>query len=132
MINLVLFAAPAAAPAATTGAGAESSVPNFIVYSLAFILTGALTGYVGARVMPGRAGEGYVLPVVVGLVGGLVGGFAGLLLFTSGPSVETTYQPGYSQHTGLPGYWISPLFSFVFAMMTLAAYKVTGRDPSTI
>ncbi|HZI19506.1 MAG TPA: hypothetical protein VEY09_13020 [Pyrinomonadaceae bacterium] len=125
MPSLVLFAA---APAA----GGESSVPNYILYALAYALTGVLTGYLGAGIMPGRAGEGRTLPAVIGLVAGLVGGFAGLLLLTSGPSAETTYQPGYSHNTTLPGYWVSPLFAFVFAMLALAAYKLTDRDPSTI
>jgi uncharacterized membrane protein YeaQ/YmgE (transglycosylase-associated protein family) len=124
MTSFFLLAAPAA--------GGESSIPNYILYGLAFIIIGALTGYLGSRVMPGRDDAGRGFAAIVGLVAGLVGGFAGLLLFTSGPSPETTYQPGYSHQTGLPGYWISPIFSFVFAMLALAAYKLTDRDPSTI
>jgi|GEM_PF-5549414 len=132
MTNLVLYAAGAAGAAAGAAAGGESPVPNYVGYALAFVLVGALTGYLGARVMPGRPGGGRVLPAVVCLVAALVGGAAGLLLFTSGPSPETTYQPGYSHNTTLPAFWISPIFAFVFAMLALAAYKLTDRDPSII
>jgi uncharacterized membrane protein YeaQ/YmgE (transglycosylase-associated protein family) len=124
MTSFFLLAAPAA--------GGESSIPNYVLYGLAFIVVGALTGYLGSRIMPGRDDGGRAFPTAVGLVAGLVGGVAGLLLFTSGPSPETNYQPGYSHQTGLPGYWISPIFSFVSAMLALAAYKLTDRDPSTI
>jgi uncharacterized membrane protein YeaQ/YmgE (transglycosylase-associated protein family) len=72
MTSFFLLAAPAA--------GGESSIPNYVLYGLAFIVVGALTGYLGSRIMPGRDDGGRAFPTAVGLVAGLVGGVAGLLL----------------------------------------------------
>lgn len=124
MIDHVVFAAAAAA------GGGTNTAPNYLGYVLVFILTGALTGYLGAGIMPGRAEAGRVVPAVLGLIGGLVGGIAALFLISSWPRYVTAYQPGYEHHTALPAYWISPIFAFVLAMLVLAAYKLTDRDPS--
>jgi uncharacterized membrane protein YeaQ/YmgE (transglycosylase-associated protein family) len=102
----------------------------YVSYFIVYVVVGALTGYVGARIMPGRTGSGRVAPLALATVGAVAGGVGGLLLFGAGPSYETTYRPGYAEGTTLPAYWITPIFAFVAAMLALAAYKLTDRDPS--
>lgn len=104
----------------------------YVSYLIVYVLVGALTGYLGARIMPGRAGSARAVSLVLGTVGAVVGGMGGLLLFGAGPSYETTYRPGYAEGTTLPAYWITPIFAFVAAMLALAAYKLTDRDPSVV
>ena len=51
---------------------------------LAFLLLGLIAGAIAKMILPGRQGGGWVITLVLGVVGALLGGFLGNLLFGVG------------------------------------------------
>lgn len=51
---------------------------------LAFLLLGLLAGVIAKALLPGRQGEGWLLTLVLGVVGALLGGWIGGKLFGVG------------------------------------------------
>ena len=80
---------------------------------LGWILFGLIVGIVAKLLMPGRDPGGFILTVVLGIVGALVGGFLGRAV--------GLYQPG--EPAGL-------IMSVVGAIVLLAIYRmVMSRRP---
>ena len=50
---------------------------------LAFLLLGLIAGAIAKLIHPGRQGGGWVITLVLGVIGALVGGFIGRALFDS-------------------------------------------------
>jgi uncharacterized membrane protein YeaQ/YmgE (transglycosylase-associated protein family) len=48
-----------------------------------FLLLGLLAGAIAKLILPGRDGGGWVITLVLGVVGALLGGFLGSLLFNA-------------------------------------------------
>jgi uncharacterized membrane protein YeaQ/YmgE (transglycosylase-associated protein family) len=48
-----------------------------------FLLLGLLAGAIAKLILPGRNGGGWVITLVLGVVGALLGGFLGSLLFNA-------------------------------------------------
>jgi len=48
-----------------------------------FLLLGLLAGAIAKLILPGRDGGGWVVTLVLGVVGALLGGFLGSLLFNA-------------------------------------------------
>jgi uncharacterized membrane protein YeaQ/YmgE (transglycosylase-associated protein family) len=51
---------------------------------LAFLLLGLIAGAIAKAVLPGRQGGGWVLTLVLGVVGAILGGWIGSLIFGGG------------------------------------------------
>lgn len=51
---------------------------------LAFLLLGLIAGAIAKMILPGRQGGGWLITLVLGVVGALLGGFLGNLLFGIG------------------------------------------------
>lgn len=51
---------------------------------LAFLLLGLIAGAIAKMILPGRQGGGWLITLVLGVVGALLGGFLGNLLFGVG------------------------------------------------
>ena len=48
---------------------------------IGYIVIGLLAGIIAKAILPGRQGGGWVITIVLGIVGALLGGFLGGLLF---------------------------------------------------
>ena len=51
---------------------------------LGFLLLGLIAGVIAKLILPGRQGGGWLITLVLGVVGALLGGFIGSLLFGRG------------------------------------------------
>jgi uncharacterized membrane protein YeaQ/YmgE (transglycosylase-associated protein family) len=51
---------------------------------LGFLLLGLIAGAIAKLILPGRNGGGWVITLVLGVVGAIVGGFLGGLIFGEG------------------------------------------------
>ncbi|WP_309070069.1 GlsB/YeaQ/YmgE family stress response membrane protein [Arthrobacter sp.] len=51
---------------------------------LAFLLLGLIAGAIAKLILPGRQGGGWVMTLILGVIGALLGGFLGNLLFNVG------------------------------------------------
>lgn len=51
---------------------------------LAFLLLGLIAGAIAKLILPGRQGGGWLITLVLGVVGALLGGFLGSVLFGVG------------------------------------------------
>ncbi|WP_323960002.1 GlsB/YeaQ/YmgE family stress response membrane protein [Arthrobacter sp. JZ12] len=51
---------------------------------LAFLLLGLIAGAIAKMILPGRQGGGWLMTLVLGVIGALLGGFLGNLLFGVG------------------------------------------------
>lgn len=51
---------------------------------LAFLLLGLIAGAIAKLILPGRQGGGWIMTLILGVVGALLGGFLGNLLFNVG------------------------------------------------
>lgn len=51
---------------------------------LGFLLLGLIAGAIAKAILPGRQGGGWVLTLVLGVVGALLGGWIGSLIFGGG------------------------------------------------
>lgn len=50
----------------------------------AFLILGLIAGAIAKAILPGRQGGGWVITLVLGVVGALLGGFIGSALFGTG------------------------------------------------
>lgn len=57
---------------------------------LAFLLLGLIAGAIAKMILPGRQGGGWIITLVLGVIGALLGGFLGNLLF--GVSVDEFFS----------------------------------------
>jgi uncharacterized membrane protein YeaQ/YmgE (transglycosylase-associated protein family) len=48
---------------------------------IAFLLLGLIAGAIAKMILPGRQGGGWVITLILGVVGAMVGGFIGRTLF---------------------------------------------------
>ncbi|TSE15737.1 GlsB/YeaQ/YmgE family stress response membrane protein [Arthrobacter sp. KBS0703] len=51
---------------------------------LAFLLLGLIAGAIAKAILPGRQGGGWLLTLVLGVVGAILGGWIGSLIFGGG------------------------------------------------
>jgi uncharacterized membrane protein YeaQ/YmgE (transglycosylase-associated protein family) len=51
---------------------------------LAFLILGLIAGAIAKAVLPGRQGGGWIITLVVGVVGAFLGGWIGSLIFGGG------------------------------------------------
>jgi uncharacterized membrane protein YeaQ/YmgE (transglycosylase-associated protein family) len=51
---------------------------------LAFLLLGLIAGAIAKLILPGRQGGGWIMTLILGVIGALLGGFLGNLLFNVG------------------------------------------------
>ena len=51
---------------------------------LAFLLLGLIAGAIAKLILPGRQGIGWIMTLILGVIGALLGGFLGNLLFNVG------------------------------------------------
>ncbi len=51
---------------------------------IAFLLLGLIAGAIAKLILPGRQGGGWLITLVLGVVGALLGGFLGSVLFGQG------------------------------------------------
>jgi uncharacterized membrane protein YeaQ/YmgE (transglycosylase-associated protein family) len=81
---------------------------------LGFILLGLIAGAIAKLIVPGRQGGGWLITLVLGVVGALLGGWLGGLIF----------------HVGYDGFFslTSWILAIVGAIIVLLIYgAVTGR-----
>ncbi len=52
---------------------------------IAFIILGALAGFIAKRLLPGPDPGGFIVTTIIGIVGALVGGFLAAALFDAHP-----------------------------------------------
>jgi len=51
---------------------------------LAFLILGLIAGAIAKAILPGRQGGGWIITLVVGVVGAILGGWIGSLIFGGG------------------------------------------------
>ncbi|WAB81284.1 GlsB/YeaQ/YmgE family stress response membrane protein [Microcella daejeonensis] len=51
---------------------------------IAFLLLGLIAGAIAKLILPGRQGGGWLITLVLGVVGALLGGFLGSVIFDEG------------------------------------------------
>ncbi|MCA9270886.1 MAG: GlsB/YeaQ/YmgE family stress response membrane protein, partial [Planctomycetales bacterium] len=61
-----------------------------MLHLIGFVLFGLIVGAIARLLLPGRQSMGWIMTIVLGMVGSVVGGFLGSLLF-QGAGV---WQPG--------------------------------------
>jgi uncharacterized membrane protein YeaQ/YmgE (transglycosylase-associated protein family) len=82
---------------------------------LGWILFGLLVGIVAKLIMPGKDPGGFIVTILIGIVGALVGGFLGRLL--------NLYEPG--QPAGFIGATLG-------AILLLWIYRVASRRKTAV
>lgn len=83
-----------------------------------WIIIGLIAGLLGRLLMPGRQQMGWLLTIVLGLVGSMVGGFISSLIFNTDPR-DPGFHPG-----GL-------IMSTIGAVIVLAIYGALQRRNTT-
>lgn len=82
---------------------------------IAFLILGLIAGAIAKAILPGRQGGGWVITLILGVVGALIGGWLGGMIFGSG------LQEFFSIQT-----W---LLAIVGSLIVLAIYgMVTKRS----
>ena len=81
---------------------------------LAYIIIGLLGGAIAKAILPGRQGGGWVITMVLGIVGALLGGFLGGLIF----------NVKYDKIFSLEGI----LFSVLGALLILFIYGLVNKN----
>jgi uncharacterized membrane protein YeaQ/YmgE (transglycosylase-associated protein family) len=82
---------------------------------IAFLLIGLIAGAIAKLILPGRQGGGWLITLVLGVVGALVGGFLASLLFSG-----VNLQDFFSLST-----WIAAIVGSLIVLVIYGA--VTGR-----
>ncbi|WP_265521730.1 GlsB/YeaQ/YmgE family stress response membrane protein [Oerskovia flava] len=81
---------------------------------LSWILIGLIMGAIARAVMPGRAGGGWIVTLLVGILGALVGGFLGGLF-------------GFEPNEGFFS-WSTWIWAFIGSLVVLLIWgAVSGR-----
>jgi uncharacterized membrane protein YeaQ/YmgE (transglycosylase-associated protein family) len=94
------------------GLGEEYETKKMEIGSIAWIVVGLIAGILGKLIMPGRDPGGFLLTIVIGMVGALVGGLVVQLL----------------GGTGLTGFNVwSILVATLGAVILLAIYRLVAR-----
>ena len=89
---------------------------------VAWIVFGLIAGVIAKAIMPGNDPGGYIVTILLGIVGAVVGGFIGDALLGSGAAADRT---GY----GFSIYGL--ILSVIGAIVVLAIYRLaTGRSIS--
>ena len=81
---------------------------------LAFLLLGLIAGAIAKMILPGRQGGGWLITLVLGVVGALLGGFLGSVIF--GASVD-----GFFDLTS----WLLAIGGSIIVLLVYGA--LTGR-----
>ncbi len=81
---------------------------------LAFLLLGLIAGAIAKMILPGRQGGGWLITLVLGVVGALLGGFLGSVIF--GTSVD-----GFFDLTS----WLLAIGGSIIVLLVYGA--LTGR-----
>ncbi|RWZ50910.1 GlsB/YeaQ/YmgE family stress response membrane protein [Labedella phragmitis] len=81
---------------------------------LGFLLLGLIAGAIAKLILPGRQGGGWLITLVLGVVGALLGGFIGSLLF--GRGLEEFFDIGT---------WLLAIGGAIIVLLIYGA--VTGR-----
>lgn len=81
---------------------------------LGFLLLGLIAGVIAKLILPGRQGGGWLITLVLGVVGALLGGFLGGLIFGVG------YDGFFSLQS-----WIIAIIGAIIVLVIYGA--VTGR-----
>ena len=84
----------------------------------AFLLLGLLAGAIAKLILPGKNGGGWVITLVLGVVGALLGGFLGSLLFNA------PLQDFFSIQT-----WLLAIGGSIIVLVIYGAF--TGRRPTS-
>jgi uncharacterized membrane protein YeaQ/YmgE (transglycosylase-associated protein family) len=82
---------------------------------ISWLVLGLIVGAIAKAIMPGRDGGGFIVTMLLGVIGGFVGGFIGKYLF----------------HTSLGGFFNlrTWLLAILGAVVVLGAYRlVSGRS----
>src|SRR6478736_4583515 len=80
---------------------------------IAFLILGLIAGAIAKAILPGRQGGGWVITLILGVVGALLGGWLGGMIFGSG------LQEFFSIQT-----W---LLAIVGSLIVLAIYGMVTR-----
>ncbi|MFF1882541.1 GlsB/YeaQ/YmgE family stress response membrane protein [Pseudarthrobacter sp. AG30] len=80
---------------------------------IAFLILGLIAGAIAKAILPGRQGGGWVVTLILGVVGALLGGWLGGMIFGSG------LQEFFSIQT-----W---LLAIVGSLIVLAIYGMVTR-----
>lgn len=84
---------------------------------LGFLLLGLIAGAIAKLILPGRQGGGWIITLVLGVVGALLGGFIGSLLF--GRGLEEFFDLGT---------WLLAIGGAIIVLLIYGA--LTGRKGS--
>jgi uncharacterized membrane protein YeaQ/YmgE (transglycosylase-associated protein family) len=85
---------------------------------LAFLILGLIAGAIAKAILPGRQGGGWLITLVLGVVGALLGGFLGSVLF--GRGLEEFFDLGT---------WLLAIGGAILVLVIYGA--VTGRRRGT-
>ena len=84
---------------------------------IAWLVLGAIAGYLAGFLVKGDEGYGVIGHVVLGIVGALVGGFLASLLFNDGDAIQGAFDIG------------TIVVSVIGAIIAVVAFNlVTGRS----
>ncbi|HET8878576.1 MAG TPA: GlsB/YeaQ/YmgE family stress response membrane protein [Arthrobacter sp.] len=84
---------------------------------LGFLLLGLIAGAIAKAILPGRQGGGWVITLVLGVVGALLGGFIGSALFNTG------LQDFFSLTTWLLAIVGSIIVLLIYGMITKRSHR---------
>jgi uncharacterized membrane protein YeaQ/YmgE (transglycosylase-associated protein family) len=83
----------------------------------AFLILGLIAGAIAKAILPGRQGGGWVITLVLGVVGALLGGFIGSALFGTG------LQEFFSLTTWLLAIGGAIIVLLVYGMITKRSHR---------
>jgi uncharacterized membrane protein YeaQ/YmgE (transglycosylase-associated protein family) len=82
-----------------------------------WIIIGLLAGVIAKAIMPGKDPGGFIVTVLLGIVGAIIGGWVGRMLEIGGPARET----------GDPGFFVTLLFAVIGSLIVLAVYRLLTK-----
>ncbi len=83
----------------------------------AFLILGLIAGAIAKAILPGRQGGGWVITLILGVVGALLGGFIGSALFGTG------LQEFFSLTTWLLAIGGAIIVLLVYGMITKRSHR---------
>ncbi|MDN3936015.1 MULTISPECIES: GlsB/YeaQ/YmgE family stress response membrane protein [unclassified Arthrobacter] len=84
---------------------------------LGFLILGLIAGAIAKAILPGRQGGGWVITMVLGVVGALLGGFIGSAIFGTG------LQDFFSLTTWLLAIVGSIIVLLIYGMITRRSHR---------